>query len=106
MYARFTSCIIYTLAKDQQKGKREQGAKRNQLPARVFLKKKKKMHKGILGRLTAPGRGTGTSPLYITHLTKEVSTGTGVLYFPSANTRLMSDTRYAHTADKSDVSLK
>lgn len=64
------------------------------------------MHKGILGRLTAPGRGMGTSPLYITHLTKEVSTGTGVLYFPSANTRLMSDTRYAHTADKSDVSLK
>lgn len=30
---------------------------------------------------------------------------TGVLYFPSANTLLTSDTRYAHTADRSDISL-
>lgn len=56
--------------------------------------------------LTAPGRGTGTSPLYMTHLTKDVSTVTGVLYFPCENTLLMSDTRYTHTADRSDVSLK
>lgn len=57
-------------------------------------------------RLTAPGLGTGTSPVYITHLTWDVSTATGVLNFPSLKMSLMSDTLYAHTADTSDKLLE
>lgn len=58
-----------------------------------------------LCRLTPPGLGTGTSPVYITHFTWDVSTATGVLNFPSLKMVLMSDTLYAHTADTWDKLL-
>lgn len=57
-------------------------------------------------KLTAPGLGTGTSPVYITHFTWDVSTATGVLNFPSLKISLMSDTLYAHTAETWDRLLK
>lgn len=57
-------------------------------------------------RLTAPGRGTGTSPVYITHLTWDVSTATGVLNLPSLKISRMADTLYAHTADTWDKLLE
>ena len=57
-------------------------------------------------RLTAPGLGTGTSPVYITHFTWDVSTATGVLNLPSLKISRMEDTLYAHTADTSDKPLK
>ena len=59
-----------------------------------------------VSRLTAPGLGTGTSPVYITHLTWDVSTATGVLNLPSLKISRMSDTRYAHTADTWDKPLE
>ena len=57
-------------------------------------------------QLTAPGLGTGTSPVNITHLTCDVSTATGVLNFPSLKLSLMADTLYAHTADTWDKLLE
>lgn len=94
IYACFMSFIVNTLVKEQDR------------QMTVSLQKCCFKRIALVFELTAPGRGTGTSPLYITHFTKDVSTVTGVLYFPSANTLLMSDTRYTHTADRSDVSLK
>lgn len=57
-------------------------------------------------RLTAPGLGTGTSAVYITHLTWDVSTATGVLNFPSLKISLIANTLYAHTADTWDKLLE
>lgn len=94
-YAYATSFIVNTLT-------RGEGTKRLQKKSIfILLEKSRRMR-----RLTAPGRGTGTSPLKVTHLIKDVSTGMGVLYLPSENTLLMSDTLYAHTADRSDVPLQ
>lgn len=63
------------------------------------------LHNYIKMGHTAPGLGVGTSPLYMTHFTWEVSTVTGVLNFPLSNTSPMADTLYAHTADMSDELL-
>lgn len=63
------------------------------------------LHNYIKMGHTAPGLGVGTSPLYMTHFTWEVSTVTGVLNFPLLNTSPIADTLYAHTAEMSDKLL-
>lgn len=55
--------------------------------------------------LTAPGRGTGISPLYVTHFTSDVSTVTAVLNLPREKTSLISVTLYAHIAEVWSVEL-
>lgn len=54
--------------------------------------------------LTVPGRGTGSSPVWVTHLVSD-SIVTGVIYLPSEKTFPMSTTLNAHTVERSDVVL-
>lgn len=64
------------------------------------------LHATKVCKRTAPGLGTGTSPVYITHLIWDVSTATGVLNFPSLKISLIADTLYAQTADFWDKLLE
>ena len=55
--------------------------------------------------LTAPGRGVGVIPLYLTHLVWDCSTVAFCMYFPLEKTSSTEVMLYAHTADRPTFAL-